>query len=95
MFAVVGTTWRRTPRVLSRVTPLGVLVYVPRYEAPLKLEGAAALVFDVLGTSASGGEVVMAIADQVGRTAEDVSTDVISSIEQLAALGAIEVVPSA
>jgi hypothetical protein len=93
--AVVGTTWRRTPRVLSRTTPLGILVCVPHFDAPLKLEGAAALVFEALATNASGADVVMAIANRVGRTAEDIGIDVFSSIEQLAACGAIEVAPGA
>jgi hypothetical protein len=93
--AVVGTTWRRAPRALSRRTPLGILVLLPNDDAPLRLEGAAAHVFDTCGTVATPDEMVAVIAERVERTPDDIRADVVLAINELAQLGVIETRPRA
>jgi hypothetical protein len=90
--AVVGTTWRRSARALTRVTPLGILVCVPQHAAPLQLEGAAALVFDTLAANATTTELVARIGERVGQDPEAIDRDVRASIDALGAIGLIEAV---
>lgn len=95
MGAVVTTAWRRAPRAVSRITADAVLLLLPEYDAPRKLQGAAALVFDTLTMSTTTEALIAAIATRVERAPEEIVPDVMSSLEQLASIGAIEAVTDA
>ncbi len=91
MRAVAGRTfaWRRNSNVMSRVTPRSVLLALPAGEGPVKLEGAAAFVWDALDVPATQDTLVATLAAQFATTPDALRSDIATALEDLAALRVI------
>jgi hypothetical protein len=74
---------------MSRVTPRSVLVALPDADAPAKLEGAAAFVWNALDEPATEASLVATLARRFATTPAQVRSDVAVALDELAAVRVI------
>jgi hypothetical protein len=82
-------SWQRNPHALHRPTPSAVLVAVPTSPAPLRVEGAAAYVWNSLETRSTLSEIVAAVAAETGRPADQIQEPIATAVAQLESADAI------
>src|SRR6476469_10014541 len=79
----LGTRWQRVDGSLVRRTPRSIVISVPAVTAPLRIEGAAAHVWDALASPRGLDEVVAALASEAGST-DDLAGDTARALQALA-----------
>lgn len=83
--------WRRADDVLTRRTPLSILVMPPGASEPLRLQGAAAYVWEALEQPASDERLTTLLGARFVVSNERVRADIAATTAILAECGAIVV----
>jgi hypothetical protein len=89
--SATGSTWKRSDRALWRWTTGGVVLLTPNEAEPVVLNESGAALWDVLADARTPAEICEALAPDYGTMPERLTPDVDAFIEQLAAIGAIEI----
>ena len=87
---VPGARWRRVAGSLVRRTPTSLVVAVPASTAPLRIEGAAACVWESLDTPRGIDDVVAMIAHDGDLDGDVLAGEVVEILDALAAAGLVE-----
>jgi hypothetical protein len=83
------TVWRHDRGALSRQTPRSVIVLPAGTDAPLLLEGAAAVVWTSLSEPADDEQLVQRVAARVGSMLDAMRAEVVATRLELSDAGAI------
>jgi hypothetical protein len=84
--------WRRRDTTLTRGTPRGVLMLPDDSDEPLRLDTAAALVWDALDVPLTDDALVATVASRTGTQPAAVADDVVATRVALARVGAVTAV---
>jgi hypothetical protein len=84
-----GARWQRVTGSLVRRTPRSLVVAVPATAAPLRIEGAAALVWESLDTPRAIEEVVTEMSRE-GASLSDLAGEVARTLRALETAGLVE-----
>ncbi|MGZ4242489.1 MAG: hypothetical protein ACXVQ7_12885 [Actinomycetota bacterium] len=88
--SVSGTRWRRVAGSLVRRTPTSLVVAVPASTAPVRIEGAAACVWESLDLPRGIDDVVAVIAHDGDFDVDVLAGEVARTLDALAAAGLVE-----
>jgi len=88
--SVPATRWRRVAGSLVRRTPTSLVIAVPASAAPVRIEGAAACVWELLDSPRDLDDVVAAVGHDRPDDREVVADDVARTLDALAAAGLVE-----
>jgi hypothetical protein len=84
-----SVAWRQRDSALTRTTPRAVLILSEEVDEPVRLAGAAALVWDELAAPLTDAALVDRVAARIGSAAADNSNDLIATRTALALIGAV------
>lgn len=87
-----STRFRTSPGVIARTVGSAVLLLPPNRNDPLVVSGCGAAIWHLLASEVSVEQLTEKLAAEYGQEAARIAPDVLSTVVELEACGAIEVV---
>jgi hypothetical protein len=81
--------WHRNPRALHRATPSAILVAAPTADEVMRVEGAAAYVWNALAERSTFDEIVAAVAAVTDRSTDEIRVAISTALPKLELAGLI------